>query len=61
MTSLSYDYNISHDGDAVVMVSHRDPGDLKLGVDIMRESLPVGIPDIPEFAATIDDMVSRRQ
>jgi phosphopantetheinyl transferase (holo-ACP synthase) len=30
----------------------------RLGIDVMRAALPVGIPSIPEFHATIEDMVS---
>lgn len=56
--ALDYDFNISHDGGAVAMISQISPGRLKLGIDIMRVALPLGIPSIPEFEATVEDMVS---
>jgi phosphopantetheinyl transferase len=58
---LDYDFNISHDGEAIVMASQTSPQDIKLGIDVMRVGLPAGIPDIPEFEATLEDMVSWQQ
>lgn len=55
---LDYDFNVSHDSNAIIMVSQLNPGDFRLGVDIMRKGLPTGIPSVLEFAATVDDMVS---
>lgn len=58
MKSLDFDFNISHDGEAIVMASERLPGTVKLGIDVMRVALPAGIPSIPEFEETVEDMVS---
>lgn len=58
-SAINYDFNVSHDGDWVVMGSRLldEPVKLKIGADVMRLGFPTGIPDIPAFKETVADLV----
>ncbi|KAL7414602.1 4'-phosphopantetheinyl transferase superfamily [Mrakia frigida] len=51
------DYNISHDGDWVVMAWSRGPNSA-VGVDVMRLGLPEGMKDANELVEALEDQLS---
>lgn len=54
---IGYDFNISHDGPWVAMLSKQGSAKWQLGVDVVPLSLPTGIPSIRELEETVYPMV----
>jgi len=60
----SFDYNISHDGDLVVMLCRAQEGvctdstgEVRLGVDVMQLRLPAGFVSVAELEETVADFL----